>query len=763
MKKFEFGTQILEFTNDDKAQEPIEMLMYDSIGKDPWTGTGITCENMRSALNEVCPNKDRDLHVRINSKGGKYSEGVAIRNFLSEWPKEVSGTYDGVAASAASWLLPPEATVRAFKNSQVFMHEAMVDPGPSYASELRDLADKADKTSDQIAEMYAERSGKGKRTMRAAMEDETLLTGEEAEEMGLVDEIIDGKAVRNFSRKEMRSMKNQLRAFYNSVAKKEAPAKQNTPKVMNKEQMLALLKKHGVSIDNNSTDEQLQAALEQLLNTKKETAATSTATQAAGASATNATATATTGADDIKKLREDIAKLTEANNAAKQLRITNEIDKLIGNDQIPATLKDEAIADCMENEGRLDSFYRKLPSKPPGAAPVSSGAELVSEALNDVQNYVLNNGPRFREQFLGANAGRSVDASVCAEISRRSTMAANAIIKHKSKIIDAWNANAIDTQLQRQVILQDMVEAYAIVVINLDVFSTVYNSVPLEGTDKIEVPYFPLQGTASTSFVKGTGYTTSSDWTQNSREISVGGDGNAATSGTNAAANTARDRKYQMINFASYDLRRQPYLMLTKLFQQAANKLGVDIFTDIISRVITAASFVNSSLCPQWTISADDIAGYMEVANGLNWPQMNRSLVIDHRALTPLVKDTSFKQYLAYGSTDPIRKGRIEEAYGFEDIVPVPNLQTYMKAGENGNGFFCHKSAALVATSPIMPTEEVRHLLTRYDVIIEPKTGIAFEYRRFGDAVKDQTNEVVESSYGAGKGVDAALVRLTSA
>jgi hypothetical protein len=341
---------------------------------------------------------------------------------------------------------------------------------------------------------------------------------------------------------------------------------------------------------------------------------------------------------------------------------------------------------------------------------------------------------------------------------------ANAIQDVRGQIPEIWNSNAIDAALQRQVILQEMIEAFAVVLIRLDVFSTIYNNIPLEGTDKVEVPYFPLQANASTSFVAGTGYTTVQDWTQNSREISIGGDGNSATSGANAAANTARDRKYIGINFQSYDIARQPYLNIAKLFRQAANKLGVDVFTDIISRVVTKASFGNSvKSLAALSFSADDVADLRELGTAANWPQMGRSLVLSHKWYTPLLRDTSFKQYLAYGSSDPIQLGRIQNAYGFENIVEVPNLDTlYSPSGENLVGWINHKSAVLVATSPIVPTEEVRLLLSSFQVVVDPKTGIAFSYRRFGDATKDAGNAICEVAYGAGKGVDTALRRITS-
>ena len=73
-----------------------------------------------------------------------------------------------------------------------------------------------------------------------------------------------------------------------------------------------------------------------------------------------------------------------------------------------------------------------------------------------------------------------------------------------------------------------------------------------------------------------------------------------------------------------------------------------------------------------------------------------------------------------------------------------------------------HLSAVLVVTAPIMPTPEVRALMTRYDVVVHPSLGITFEYRRFGDTTLDQTKEIIECSYGAAVGLETALARITT-
>lgn len=763
-RRFKFSNHRIDVQwNEAATAEACDVMVYEDIGKDPWTGSGLEAKDFKKVLDEIP--RDRPLNIRVNSRGGDVYEGMGMLNMLKDWPKPVSTTIDGVAASTSSWAFMPNRngdSVRAHRTSQMFIHDA-ISFGFGNAEELRKAADNLDKTSDQIAGLYADRTGKGNRTMRQMMKDETLLTGEEAEELGLVDELIDGKAVRNFMPKEITQMRDRISAILNSAAKGLGAANQNPPDPM-KKKLIAMMNKHGVTelngvkLSATMTDEQLNTITEEQL----EAALTKLLTPATNNPAANPINSAAVSPEDFKKMQDDLKAMSEATNAAKKLRIENAVRKAIVEDRIPANAEEFWVGLAMQNEDTVLKNLNGMPPKPPGGDPVR--VELKSESFADVQNFVLENGPRFRKKFLGPQAGNtSMTEEIRREIASRAWAVANALSKNREKILEAWNNNAIDSDLQRQVILQDMLEAYAIVLTRLQGFSVVYESVPLEGDDTIRVPYFPLQANAATSFDATAGYNTTRDWTENSRKITVGGDGNTATSGNNATANTAKDRKYIGIKFTSYDLRRQPYLNLVKLFTQAANKLAVDVFTDIVSRVVTAANFTTNTVkVAAGAFTADNVADLRNTGTGLYWPLMGRSLYLDHNYYTALLKSPDFKAYLAYGSTDPIQGGRIPNAYGYENIYEVPNLTNYSPAGENLSGWSTHRSAVGVATANIMPTEEVRALMTRFDIVVDPKTGISFAYRRFGDTTLDTTKEFVECSYGAAKFVDLALDRITT-
>ena len=204
----------------DKADElPVSIQIYDDIGKDPWTGEGFSAKDLANALKEI-PNRNRELRIAVNSRGGDVNEGKTIRSMLEDWPGRIVNVIDGVAASTASWMIPADE-VHARNHSQIFIHKswAMV---MGNSDDMTKAVAMLNTTDEQIADIYASKTGKGREAMMKLMTDETLLTGQNALELGLVDKIIDGNPVHNFSATELQNMKGKLAAM-NSLKNISAP------------------------------------------------------------------------------------------------------------------------------------------------------------------------------------------------------------------------------------------------------------------------------------------------------------------------------------------------------------------------------------------------------------------------------------------------------------------------------------------------------------------------------------------------------------
>ena len=172
------------------AEAPGELLLYGRIGGGGWLADGIGAADVAAALKELGPGP---LDVRINSGGGDVFDGVAIHSLLARHPGAVTVYVDGLAASAASFIMLAGDRVRASRNAMIMIHDAMTMTFGSASTHQRAI-DLLGKVSDNIADMYAERAGEDPEYWRGRMtengEDGVWYTGTEALDAGLVDEIV---------------------------------------------------------------------------------------------------------------------------------------------------------------------------------------------------------------------------------------------------------------------------------------------------------------------------------------------------------------------------------------------------------------------------------------------------------------------------------------------------------------------------------------------------------------------------------------------
>ncbi len=169
------------------ASAPAELWIYDEIGF-----FGITAQDLIKDLADAGPG---DLDVRIHCPGGDVFEGLAIYNALAQRDGTVRVTVDSLAASAASFIAqaasPGQLIVA--KNASIMIHDAF-GFGLGNSKDLRELADLLDQQSDNIAGIYADRSGRPVAEWRAAMRAESWYVGQLAVDAGLADRVQDGKS-----------------------------------------------------------------------------------------------------------------------------------------------------------------------------------------------------------------------------------------------------------------------------------------------------------------------------------------------------------------------------------------------------------------------------------------------------------------------------------------------------------------------------------------------------------------------------------------
>lgn len=162
------------------------MRLYDPI--DSWGGEwGVSAKEFAEALGSL-PDDTAEIRLHINSPGGEVYEGIAIMNALRAHKARTVAVVDGLAASAASFLAAGMDEVIMGKNTQLMIHDAW-GLAIGNAEDMREMGERLDKISNNIAHVYADKTGAPVEDMRALMLAETWMDAEEAVELKFADSV----------------------------------------------------------------------------------------------------------------------------------------------------------------------------------------------------------------------------------------------------------------------------------------------------------------------------------------------------------------------------------------------------------------------------------------------------------------------------------------------------------------------------------------------------------------------------------------------
>ena len=114
---------------------------------------------------------------------------------------------------------------------------------------------------------------------------------------------------------------------------------------------------------------------------------------------------------------------------------------------------------------------------------------------------------------------------------------------------------------------------------------------------------------------------------------------------------------------------------------------------------------------------------------------------------------------IAQAGVGHIRQGIVPNLAGF-DYYYRPNFPTN---SEFLGGVAVHQSAIGVAMAPVQPAPGVRSQLVAFDVAVDLETGIALDYRAWGQPETDRDFHIIECSYGYATINLDALKRMTTA
>lgn len=163
------------------SSEVLDISIHDEIGL--W---GISAKEFIAELRSH--ENVRSINLSIHSPGGNVLDGFAIYNSLKSHPAKVFGKVEGIAASAASYILMAADHIEMPEDSFLMIHNAH---GVAFgdADDMRDMADVVEKLQDSIVDIYERRTGKDRQEIIDMMKVETWMNANDALEHGFIDTI----------------------------------------------------------------------------------------------------------------------------------------------------------------------------------------------------------------------------------------------------------------------------------------------------------------------------------------------------------------------------------------------------------------------------------------------------------------------------------------------------------------------------------------------------------------------------------------------
>lgn len=183
-----------------------------------WWG-GISPQSFVKALTEITAGT---IHLRVNSPGGSVFAARAMEQAIREHKSRIVVHVDGLAASAASFLIMAADEIIMAPGSFLMIHKAWTWLYGN-ADQMRKEADLLDQIDGSLAKTYATRSGQAEDDIAAWLADETWIEASRAVELGFADTVADDAKAKNATAWD-------LSAYQHAPAAHESPRDSAPPK-----------------------------------------------------------------------------------------------------------------------------------------------------------------------------------------------------------------------------------------------------------------------------------------------------------------------------------------------------------------------------------------------------------------------------------------------------------------------------------------------------------------------------------------------------
>jgi ATP-dependent Clp protease protease subunit len=141
-------------------------------------------------------NPKKEISIYINSPGGVVTAGLAIYDTMQFIRPTISTTVIGQAASMGSLLLAAgNKDMRfALPNARIMVHQ----PSGGYQGQVTDIlihAKEVESLKRRLNEIYEKHTGRTYEEIEKALERDNFMTAETAKQFGIIDKIMDKRAV----------------------------------------------------------------------------------------------------------------------------------------------------------------------------------------------------------------------------------------------------------------------------------------------------------------------------------------------------------------------------------------------------------------------------------------------------------------------------------------------------------------------------------------------------------------------------------------
>lgn len=163
-----------------------DIIVESEIEAEYWGG--VSPQAFVQALNAITA---PTIHLRVNSPGGSVFAARAIEQAIREHPSTIEVHVDGVAASAASFLIMAADSIEMAPGAFIMIHKAWTFAYGN-ADDMLKTAGLLEQIDGSLVKTYAKKCGQPDADISAWMAAESWFDAEKSVELGLADSVCDG-------------------------------------------------------------------------------------------------------------------------------------------------------------------------------------------------------------------------------------------------------------------------------------------------------------------------------------------------------------------------------------------------------------------------------------------------------------------------------------------------------------------------------------------------------------------------------------------